>query len=330
MNNPTIYVSVPNYYDKEIYRTIDDIYSLSTHPENIYVGLAHTIDYMDRNYLYEVQKHLYKYERLSNVFINKKHSVGVGYGRLAAASRYNGQDYYLQIDSHTMFMPGWDEQLIDSYKHAQEEFLNKDIVLTGYLPAYQYVDKNTREFVGSKYPMYPKFTAGTELDEKDSHDSRQQHWNKVYYRIPKWITHNDNFESVDKDYLLCRKINANFIFASGKFAKNYRKYFPWSYIFFEEEFIMSIEAFDDNFLFVYPNKELPLAHLYLNHFNKFYTRVSAEPAEKDFLTATRHINRYLDKKDNADKIKRYCEYAGLTYPEMNSIDIDYVPTWEGR
>ena len=46
---PTIYVSVPNYFDSEIYRTIEDIFKNADHPENIYVGLAHNMNPQDRD-----------------------------------------------------------------------------------------------------------------------------------------------------------------------------------------------------------------------------------------------------------------------------------------
>ena len=41
----------------------------------------------------------------------------------------NGEDYYLQIDSHMIFYQGWDEILIKYFNWLQQQ-INNDLVIT--------------------------------------------------------------------------------------------------------------------------------------------------------------------------------------------------------
>ena len=40
-------------------------------------------------------------------------NIGVGMGRYLANQLYNGEDFYLQIDSHMTFVNNWDVKLVE-------------------------------------------------------------------------------------------------------------------------------------------------------------------------------------------------------------------------
>lgn len=327
--NKTIYVSIPNYLDTEIIKTVEDIFNNAEFPERVLVGIAHNVDFSNKSHINDIQKKFYKYPQVNHILIDKSNSVGVGYGRQAAASLYNNEDYFLQIDSHTLLTKNWDSILINEYNSASIIYSQNKIVLTGYLPPYHYVDKNRREFVDEQLLMYPCYISGSSIDNKNSSDTVEQLWNSIYSKIPKWITQSGSAVAkfFDSEYPLSRKVNANFIFGGSSFAKDYLKYFPWDYLFFEEEFIMSIEMYNDGYVFVFPTSEIPLGHLYGNNFNKFYSSRKTLDRNRDReRIIVNRINHYLSKKSNEDKISKYCEYAGITYPEFNNVSYDFVPS----
>ena len=50
------------------------------------------------------------------VSVNASEAKGPTYGRALSQKLFAGQDFYLQIDSHTQFAPGWDRRLIEMYQ----------------------------------------------------------------------------------------------------------------------------------------------------------------------------------------------------------------------
>ena len=73
--------------------------------------------------------------------IHPKMARGAGYARAQIIPMYSGQDYFLQIDSHTIFEKNWDKLCIDQHKKAQEISNNNKIILS-YFPPPFYVESN--------------------------------------------------------------------------------------------------------------------------------------------------------------------------------------------
>ena len=56
--------------------------------------------------------------------------IGLGYSRLMAHNFYDGEDYYLQIDSHTKMDKNWDEAIISDIKHYKSLGIEKPLITT--------------------------------------------------------------------------------------------------------------------------------------------------------------------------------------------------------
>lgn len=56
---------------------------------------------------------------------------GVVRKRYLISEMFDNQDYFLQIDSHTLFSPGWDTAIINQLNKAKEIFNTDKLVLTG-------------------------------------------------------------------------------------------------------------------------------------------------------------------------------------------------------
>ena len=103
----SIFVQIAAYQDYELPRTIIDCIKNSSKENTINFGV---------HLCYEQDN--ISVPDLSNIKFEKSMSpknMGVGIGRNIANSFYDGEDYYLQIDSHMRFDPGWDKNLINDY-----------------------------------------------------------------------------------------------------------------------------------------------------------------------------------------------------------------------
>lgn len=323
----SIYVSVPNCLDSEYYKTLNDIFANSDNPNNIYVGTAHSIPFKNKKSISEIKNKTSDYSNVRSKFLNHYRNIGVGYGRTESMSMYDGEDYILQIDSHTMLKPSWDSLLIEYYGEAKEYSKNSKTILSAYLTKYKYFDKDVRDFYDDVLPSYPCFINEEEMPQFDPDFDFSKNWKEIYSPITRWITvFEDSFyDFIKTKFCPLRKINANFIFSDGQLAEDYSKIIPFPFYFFEEEFIMSIEAHNLDYSFVYPKFKLPLAHLYNDSRNEFYSREQSikHTNNQILFLAQQNIINYFNK--NSSKIESYAKYAGLTYPELKSESIFYIP-----
>lgn len=142
----TIFVSLGTYRDPFCPMTIKSLYSQASHPEKVTVGLFQQNCFgpkcrtgvlvggkvedagPDINCYEEFCKSTEGIKskactngnvRLFNV--NESESLGPYMARYLGAKFYMGEQYYLQIDSHSEFIPGWDEKLIKMVVDAPAE-----------------------------------------------------------------------------------------------------------------------------------------------------------------------------------------------------------------
>ena len=57
--------------------------------------------------------------------------------RHLAQQLWNGEEYFLQIDSHMRFVPGWDIKLKKMLRQAELMSLHGKAVVSSYPPAYE-------------------------------------------------------------------------------------------------------------------------------------------------------------------------------------------------
>ncbi len=130
----SIFISIASYRDPELVRTIKSAIDNALHPEELYFSVV----------LQEFEKFepdLSWVPRLSLTKMHPREARGAGFARAQAMKSYDNQDYYLQIDSHTMFEKGWDVKCIEQLKKAQEIAKNDKVILS-YFPPPFYVEQN--------------------------------------------------------------------------------------------------------------------------------------------------------------------------------------------
>jgi hypothetical protein len=83
---------------------------------------------------------------------------GAGYARAQIVPMYSGQDYFLQIDSHTIFEKNWDQICIDQYKKAQDISNNNKIILSYFPPPFYVEPDKTISIIKNSKTQLPYAT----------------------------------------------------------------------------------------------------------------------------------------------------------------------------
>jgi hypothetical protein len=122
-----IFISIASYRDPELQWTVKSAIENANSPDNLYFGVVHQ----------GVDSELFDIQEIKNISITKMHpkeARGAGYARAKAMELYSGQEYFLQVDSHTRFAPGWDSICIDQLNRAKN-ISGHSRVLLSYFPA---------------------------------------------------------------------------------------------------------------------------------------------------------------------------------------------------
>lgn len=313
MKNKTIYISVPSIEDLEILETIKNAFYSAKNPDRIFFGIA-LLDKTDD--IYNKIKNMPWKENISVDYKKlDKNSIpymGTGNGRHRAAQMYSGQDFMLQIDSHTMFLDSWDEVLIDLFTEFEYQYGSDNFIFTGYLPSYKYNEDKKRVSIRTKmyYPYYLP--------------------NKFFLnKIPCWdILDIDN--KVKDKFVPCVKFNGNFVFGNKKFINNPGRY--KEAIFYDEETIQSINLIGNDMAMVFINIDnFPLHHLYTDDINEYgggreyFTGMFGSDAQNIF--SNRSVDNYISyikNPINKEFVKKYEKYSRV-HSTKGAIIEKYIP-----
>lgn len=252
----TIFIAMPALDDSELVPTIQDAFAKAKHPERVFVGAA--LLYSTKRYVKDFKssiklyKNRVRYNGTKVTARNVFETLGVGRGRKLASSLYGGEDYVLQVDSHTLFSQDWDEKLIELHKEASESLNLAKVILTGYSGHFHYSEKDTRvPYTDDGKLRYPF------LHSEQRFSALIPNWWDV--PLP---------EDYPEKFVPCTKFNANFAFGESSFGK-YSGVLE-NAVFFEEELTQTINLTAAGFNLVFPVSKDPLiCHLYSSHANDF-------------------------------------------------------------
>ena len=136
MKKEKIFISFPAFNEEDVRLTIDTALQNAFDPLRVFFGIA-------LHYTYENFPDLSMYSNVKYVKIDDNVGWGTGQTRAIAASLRQEEDYYLQIDGHTIFKKNWDKKLLNAYKRINS-FCEKPIIST-YVP-FWYKDENGKIF----------------------------------------------------------------------------------------------------------------------------------------------------------------------------------------
>lgn len=137
----TILVEIASYRDDELPKTVTSLLARAAYPERLRFAIVH-------QYGPETEHLLDKYrgdERFRIVDMSWRVARGVGAARRRTNELYEGEDFYLQIDSHMRAEQDWDARLESEWGSLGD----KRAILSSYPPAYKYDDDDNEVYVAS-------------------------------------------------------------------------------------------------------------------------------------------------------------------------------------
>ena len=296
-----IFVSVASYRDDRCSSTVNSLFKKAARPGRIWVGICQQNDQEDPDCI-SAKAITYK----SHIKINRISSLGAKgptWARYLCSRLWEGQEFFLQIDSHTQFAQNWDVDLIDMYNKIGM----RKIVLTHYPPAHDVF--NTDEKLKSKTAV----TNGASVNNKNQLISS----GKIIPKI--------SFPKETKYF------SAGLLFAPYEFLIEipYDPYLP--YLFQGEEPMIAMRLYTRGWKMFNPS------HCVANHYYdrkdspKFWTDHQAEYKEYNPLSAKR--SRFflgLEDKDpfvNQEIYKYYETYGPKNRKSLNNwhsqLDVDW-------
>jgi hypothetical protein len=307
----TIYVAIPSLYDEELERTIEDAFAKAENPARVFLGVA--IQDSSSKLFNKINKKFGKAGNVRLSFTKFKRSeylndLGVGTGRAKSHELYKGEDYVLQIDSHTLFEAGWDSTLIQLHEEALNHTQNKKTILTAYSGHY-FLDED-----GNRTTDFP---AGLEESQKFYYSLYAQ-FQRRYGVIPAAsMVHPETITDTKAKFFPASKFSANFAFGDKAFAKNLG--LEESSVFFEEEVIQSVNLLSSGFSLAFPNIEsATIKHLYSIQGEKPTSRKSSSDyvyndVERQMLLKQQGVYlSFLANPEIKDARESYERYANLS------------------
>jgi hypothetical protein len=176
--------------------------------------------------------------------MHPKEARGAGYARAKAMELYSGEEYFLQVDSHTRFAPGWDSTAIDQLNRAKN-ISGHSRVLLSYFPA----------------PFEPERNGGMYLVKNNTKIKPYPTRQKVLLNKRKqWTAERFEFDSKSKESPeLSQTVLGGFMFSDGLIVKEV-PYDP-EISFFGEEVCFAMRAWTRGWDIYSPSKNI-VYHFY--------------------------------------------------------------------
>ncbi|MDR1311302.1 MAG: hypothetical protein LBK01_05425 [Burkholderiaceae bacterium] len=250
-------------------------------------------------------------KQIRYVYIPTEDTLGVCWARSIAFSLYDGENYLLQIDAHTLFEPGWDDTL---------RRLHTALLISSAKPIV-----TTRPFAFEMRHGEPVFPTVSDTLVVTPRPNEQPTPDKV-------ILHFENQSRESTQPITGCHIAAAFLFTHGTFVEEI-PYDPYLY-FSGEEFNLSVRAFTHGWDIFHPPRP-PLYHAYRQagtssvslHWQPLKEGQRDSPwgylAERE----KRRITRLLRGEGlpapyglgKARTLEAYCQISGIDYQLLRQI-----------
>jgi len=283
---PSIFVQIASYNDDELIKTVNSCLLKASKNNKIKIGIHEC--YIDKK------------TKINNKDVKIKYSkapknLGVGMGRYLSNQFYDGEDYYLQVDSHTRFIQDWDEIIINNLE--QHYLVGNECILTGYPPSFSY--QNDQEVMD--------LNSDSSLIKFKKND--QDYFNNTR------IVHQES-KPIDESYC-SESVSGGFIFGKGLISNIVQN--P-AIFYYGEEILRAASFYTNGYNLMAPKKPI-VFHLYGSNSNRIPCWISyAEESNKlQDLSATAiklilSENRVgLRELGSKRTIESYGRYVGLDF-----------------
>lgn len=140
----SIFVSVASYRDFYCSRTLQSMYENAYNPSNVFVGLC--IQNAEGDEDCHLPDSLKQYQNnIRTIRLNHFEAKGPTWARYLCTTLMNNEDYFFQIDSHTLFEKDWDIKCINIIEDIKQNTNSTDVVLSHYPPAYEDYNNSNKD-----------------------------------------------------------------------------------------------------------------------------------------------------------------------------------------
>jgi hypothetical protein len=233
---PNIFVSIASYLDPMLLFTLKDAMAKASHPERVHFGVVDQHPDDQRGAIAALPNA----RQVRYVRVHPEDTLGVCWARSTAVSLYVGEAFLLQIDSHMLFEPGWDEELMAQHGRLQERSTKP--VISTYPYRFDIVDGE---------PRYTRNEGRTALVLRPHPEKGLSRDDAVLRFMARHL--------FTKEPVLGCHVSAGFLFTAGAFVEEV-PYDPYLY-FHGEEQSLAVRAFTRGWDIFHP-LTMPLYHLY--------------------------------------------------------------------
>lgn len=257
-----IFVSIASYRDNQCSPTFENIVKNADKPENLRIVICQQNSIFEKDCLKWCKKEkgeacsVAKIERLSHL-----QAKGPTWARWRVQREWTGEEYFLQIDSHTRMVPHWDTIL-----------------------------KEQLELCPSNKPVLTQYPLEYDIVEKGEGDQKEENWRVDTLRSGLYVQkfgEPDRFIRIQSDYTTTIRRHpwsstcwaAGFSFSKGEFIKE-AGYDPCTpFLFFGEEMDIAIRAFTHGWDFFSPSVNVAFHNYKREHRSTFWENPQQKPLE---------------------------------------------------
>lgn len=283
----SIFISLASYREPELRDTILSALENAKHPDSIHFGVYSQVESGEHPNLSDIAN-------VTEVIVPSSQAKGAGYARSKAMELFNNQDYFLQIDAHSIFAKNWDTNIVALYKKIQEETHNDKIVISFWGFPYMRDQKTNKVIYQYEYGDWqvncPHYTELVRYGDA---------WIGGRVEMPKGLDYHESAVAL-----------GGFIFAKGDIVREvpYDPDISWT----GEEFMFSIRAYTRGWR-IYSPYEKFLFHNYERHNNPRIWNDNRKWNYLEWLGKRKMYNALtlIDKSVwGIDDKKMYMEYQG--------------------
>lgn len=141
----TIFVSIASYRDDVCTDTLDSLFKMADHPNRIFVGICQQNNSIEDKDCLSAIINTPLENNVRIIRIPHYEAKGPTYARYLCSTLWNGEQYFLQIDSHTKFVKGWDSICINMIQSIKKNKIALKPVISYYPKEYKNYDKYTED-----------------------------------------------------------------------------------------------------------------------------------------------------------------------------------------